>query len=173
LVQYSLAVRRARENRYQEAADLYASIGAVVRAPRMRRLAELYAGVATNEGKYKFAEFLEANADRIYFNDLIWRRMQSYVFQADKDERLTREERAALMAAERKLKDDQEERWRAYMLAREIMRDEGRTPLGLKAAALGIQSLRGINVRFGREDEIRAGITELWRWTNRADRATP
>src|SRR5579862_4634543 len=42
LVKYSLVVRLARENRYEEAAEIYQSIGALRRAPRMRRLAALY-----------------------------------------------------------------------------------------------------------------------------------
>jgi hypothetical protein len=42
LVRYSLAVRRARENRYDEAAQIYDSIHANWRVPRMRQLATLY-----------------------------------------------------------------------------------------------------------------------------------
>jgi tetratricopeptide (TPR) repeat protein len=42
LVKYSLAVRLSRENRYEEAARLYESIHAIVRAPRIRQLAALY-----------------------------------------------------------------------------------------------------------------------------------
>lgn len=39
LVKYSLAVRLAREDRYEESAEIYDAIHAVRRGPRMRRLA--------------------------------------------------------------------------------------------------------------------------------------
>ena len=42
VVTYALAVRLARENRYDESAQVFESIHAIVRAPRMRQLASLY-----------------------------------------------------------------------------------------------------------------------------------
>jgi hypothetical protein len=80
LVRYSLAVRYARENRYEDAAQMYESIRAWWRAPRMRQLAMLYhqanrsdvPAPQLQESKYKFAEFLSENSTRIYFNDQLW-----------------------------------------------------------------------------------------------------
>jgi hypothetical protein len=66
LIKYAVAVRRARENRYEDAAEIYESIDARIRASRMRKLAGLYreanrAGVPpeqTAQAKYRLAEFL-------------------------------------------------------------------------------------------------------------------
>jgi hypothetical protein len=172
LVRYSLAVRYSRENRYDEAARIYDSIRATWRAPRIRRLAELYReanreDLTTEErqhAKYKLAEFLSANPSRVYFNDQLWGGMQRYALTASTEGRVTREEREALIAGERKLKDDQEERWRAYLILREIIRDGGRTQDGRKAAELAVLCLRGISERFGRAEEIRTADLELSRW---------
>jgi hypothetical protein len=165
LVKYSLAVRLARENRYEEAADLYQSIHAVRRAPRMRQLAVLYQEATRTdlEAKYKMAEFLIANPSRIYFNDALWEGFQRYAFQASTDSRLTRAERKAQIDLERKLKDDQDERWRAYLILRDVVRDGGQTDLGRKAAALGVRCLLGISERFERQQEIRKATIELSR----------
>src|SRR5262249_33561285 len=132
LVKYSLAVRLTRENRYDEAAAIYTSINSVRRGPRIRRLAELYRqanviGAQQQSAKYKLAEFLFDKENGVYFNDALWGGMQTYVFQAATDSRFTRAERDAQIALERKLKDDQEERWRAYLILRELVRDSGRT----------------------------------------------
>ncbi|HVW86609.1 MAG TPA: hypothetical protein VHB50_18115, partial [Bryobacteraceae bacterium] len=172
LVKYSLAVRLARENRYGEAAELYRSIGAVQRASRMERMAALYeaasrAGLADHEARearYQMAAFLSANPETIYFNGRLWSGFQRYALQASRDSRLTRAERVEEIALERKLKDDQEERWRAYLIFRDIARDEGRTALGRKAALAGLRCLRGISDRFERGDEIRKADLELTRW---------
>jgi len=174
LVQYSLAVRLARENRYQEAADIYASIHATRRVPRMRRLAALYeesnradqTDRQRREARYQMAEFVSANPDRIYFNDALWGGVQRYALQASGESRLTAAERQALMERERKLKDDQEERWRAYLILRDVVRDEGRTTLGRKAASLAVRCLQGISDRFGRQAEIRKASGELWKRGN-------
>ncbi|MGD0500676.1 MAG: hypothetical protein ABSC23_19840 [Bryobacteraceae bacterium] len=172
LVQYALAVRFARENRYDEAAQIYESIYASQRAPRMRQLAALYreanrtdlTAPQLQEARYKLAEFISANPDRIYFNDRLWSGMQRYALNASSDGRLTREERETLMTDERKLKDDQEERWRAYLILREVVKDPGKTELGRKAAQLAIRCLRGISDRFERQDEIRMADIELSNW---------
>jgi hypothetical protein len=171
LVQYSLAVRLARESRYQEAADLYESIHAARRASRMRKLADLNqainqagaGGPRIEEAKYNLAEFLSANPERLYFNDEIWRGYQRYAFQASSDSRLTRAERQALMGIERELKDDQEERWRAYLILRDIVQGAGDAALKRKAAELGVRCLLGINERFGRQEEIRKAEIDLSR----------
>jgi hypothetical protein len=68
VVKYSLAVRLTRENQYSEAADIYQSIHAVRRAPRIRRLADLYSEAnrtdlsdgQRNEAKFRLAQFLSA-----------------------------------------------------------------------------------------------------------------
>ena len=67
-----------------------------------------------------------------------------------------------MIASERKLQDDQEERWRAYLILREVI-DSDTTYLRPKAAALALQCLRGISDRFGRQDEIRKADIELAR----------
>ena len=176
LVKYSLAVRLSREGRYQEASDLYRSITANPRAERLARLAKLseaakQPGVGSEQGlkaRYDLAAFIASNPDRIYFNDALWRGMQRYALQASTDYRLTRTERTRLTDAERQLKDGQDERWRAYLMLRDLVRDAGATSLGQAAARLALRCLRGINTdRFGREDEIRQADIELTRWLRR------
>jgi hypothetical protein len=163
LVKYSLAVRLSRENRYAEAAQIYSAIHASRRAPRLKQLAALY-GQTTAEAKYNMAEYLSANPDRIYFNDALWDRLQRYALTASNDDRLTREERENLTAKERKLQDDQDERWRAYLLLKSVVDEEGKTDLGRKAAELAIRCLRGLSDRFGREEEVRKADRELSVW---------
>ena len=116
------------------------------------------------EARYKLAEYLSANPDGLYFNDSIWHGYQSYVFQGATESRLTRAEREGLLRDERKLKDDQEERWRAYLILRELVRESGNSDLGRKSARLAINCLRKISTRFGREDEIHKADTELSNW---------
>jgi hypothetical protein len=172
LARYSLAVRRARENRYEDAARIYESIRANWRVPRMRQLAALYqeanrtdlAAPQLQEAKYRLAEFISSNPERIYFNDQLWRGFQRYALTASSDSRLTREERKTLTDGERKLQDDQEERWRAYLILRDVVRDSGKTALGRKAARLAITCLDGISDRFGRQDEIQTAASELSNW---------
>ncbi len=176
LVKYSLAVRLTRENRYEEAARIYQSIYATRRAPRMRHLAALYheatrgdlADQQRQEAGYRMAEFISANPDGIYFNDALWRGYQGYALKASSESRLTRAERQALIDSERKLKDDQEERWRAYLILRDVVRDAGQTGLGRQAAVLAIRCLRGISVRFERQQEIRTADIALSRWLRRS-----
>jgi hypothetical protein len=125
------------------------------------------AGLADHEARearYEMAEFLSANPETIYFNGRLWSGFQRYALQASRDSRLTRVEREEQLARERKLKDDQEERWRAYLIFRDIAREEGRTALGRKAAIAGLHCLRGISVRFERGDEIRKADLELTQW---------
>src|SRR5260370_22750779 len=126
IVRYSLAVRLAREERYEESAQIYEAIHAYRRAPRMRRLAALFheanrtdlLSAQLQENKYKMAEFLIANSNGIYFNDALWFGLHRYALFASHASRLTRDEHQALLAGERKLKDDQEERGRAYLIFR-------------------------------------------------------
>jgi hypothetical protein len=180
LVKYSLAVRLTREDRYDEAAELYQSIQAVVRAPRIRQLAALYRETQRTEltteqllaAKLAFAEFLSANPDRIYFNDALWHGLQNDALIAAEDDRLTRAEREERTAGERKLRDDQEERWRAFLILRDVVHDAGKSELGRKAARLAIQCLGRMSERFGRRDEIQMATDELIAWL-RQNRARP
>jgi hypothetical protein len=175
LVQYSLAVRLSREERYQEAADLYQSIHANRRATRLQRLALLYEAANRGadgdrlEARFELARFIAANPEGIYFNNALWQGMQRYALDAASDERLTRTERQALTDSERSLKDGQEERWRAYLILRDIVRDAGQSNLGRKSATLSLVCLRGINTdRFGRQKEILRADADLSRWIIRA-----
>jgi hypothetical protein len=178
LVRYSLAVRLARENRYEEAAEIYQAIHAKRRAERMRELADLYRQAnrtdlsvqQSGENNYKLAEFISANPDRLYFNDQLWSGFQRYALTASSDSRLTREERRPLRDNERKLKDDQEERWRAYLILRGVVKDSGRSDTGREAAQLAIRCLRAINDRFGRQDEIRQADIDLSKWLRQIEK---
>jgi len=179
LVKYSLAVRLTREDRYQEAADVYRSTNASRRAHRLQRLASLRQAAEEPamsaeqklHARYALAEFIAANPDRIYFNDALWYGMQRYALRAGSDERLTGKERTKLTDAERELKDSQEERWRAYLMLRDVVRDAGAGSLGRDAASLALRCLRGINTdRFGREEDIRRADVELSRWLREARR---
>lgn len=173
LVNYSLAVRLARENRYDEAAEIYQLIGAARRASRMRELAGLYKEAERTdlpaqqieEAKFNLASFLAAHPDGIYFNDSLWGGFQRYALYADSESGLTREEHETAVTGERKLKDDQEERWRAYLILRDVVRDAGKTELGRKAAQLAVRCVRGINTdRFGRADELAKADIDLSTW---------
>jgi hypothetical protein len=169
LVRYSLAVRLARENRYEEAAEIYQAIHANRRAERMRKIADLHQEAnridvtdsQLRESKYQLAEFISANPDKLYFNDQLWSGYQRYALTASGDSRLTKEERRSLMDDERRLKDDQEERWRAYLILRTVVEDSSRSETGRAAAQLAIRCLRGISDRFGRQDEIRQADIDL------------
>lgn len=173
LVQYALAVRLAREDRYQESAELYRSLHASRRAQRMQQLADLSQAVdkpglsaeQKMEARYALAAFIAASPDRLYFNDTLWGGMQSRALYAETDSRLTGAERLELMDSERKLKDGQEERWRAYLILNEVVRDAGSNGLGRRAATLALRCLRGIRTdRFGRAEEIRSADFRLSRW---------
>jgi hypothetical protein len=177
LVKYSLAVRLSRADRYQEAADLYRSITANARAQRMQRLAFLSQaadrpGMTSKqrlEARYELAGFIAANPERIYFNDALWHGMQRYALKSANDSRLTRTERTKLIDGERELKDNQDERWRAYLILRDVVRDAGVSALGRDAAAFALRCLRGINTdRFGRQEELRQADIELSRWLRQA-----
>ncbi len=170
IVKYSLAVRLTRENRYEEAAQIYESIRARVRAPRTRHLADLYAEAnrkglpigEAQEAKYRLAEFIAGNANRIYFNDALWSGLQRYAMDAERESGFAKEEREAALLAERRLKDEQEEYWRAYLILRDVVRDAGNSEVGREAAVLALRCLRRISSeRFGRQEEIRRADVEL------------
>lgn len=164
LVTYSLAVRLSRENRYREAAAIYNSLHVSWRSARMYKLDALYSVANTPEAKYRMAAYLAENPDRIYFNDRLWNHLQRYALYGQTDGRFARPERRLQVALERKLKDDQEELWRAYLISREAVREAGRSEVGRRAARLGVQCLRRISGRFGREDEIQRDDIQLSSW---------
>ncbi len=112
----------------------------------------------------------------IYFNDLLWQRMQIYVFLENYMGRfgsgdphsqpgLTRSERTTILADDRRLRDEQEERWKAYHVLEQVAREAGHTELGRKAALKIIECLGAINTgSFGRGQEIGAAIATWKRW---------
>jgi len=69
--------------------------------------------------------------DRIFFNDTLWNGFQSWGFQGAAS-RTNDAERSAQL--ERRMRDDQEEYWRAYQILNHIVEQAGPTPLGKKAA---------------------------------------
>ena len=164
VVRYALGVRLARENRYDESAQLFESIEAGRRAPRMRRLAELYKAAIDPQGKFAFAKFVADNENGIYFDDLLWSGYQRYGLTAENESRFTAAERERHLHFERQLKDDQEEYWRAYHLLREVMRESNDPALSRKAAQLAQRSIRRMSQRFGRLDELQAADRELSAW---------
>jgi len=161
-VKYSLAVRLSRDNRYEEAARIYEEIHAVRRAQRLRQLAKLYTEAGQSRANaYRLAAFLHDHENGVYFNDALWGHLQNYALFASEDSRLTHEEREKLSALERKLKDEQEEYWRAYLILHDVAAGEGKTELGRRAATLGMQCVRSISERFGRADDLRRADREL------------
>jgi hypothetical protein len=69
-----------------------------------------------------------------------------------------------LIDGERKLRDNREELWRAYLLLRDVVRDAGHTALGRESAPLAVCCLRKISEGFGRREEIRKADVELSTW---------
>ncbi len=175
LVRYSLAVRLARENQFDGAAQIFDSLHVSYRSNRMRRLAVLYGeayradalGTEALEAKLALAQFLFDNDQRVLFNDRLWGGLQTHFFYGAKDTRLTAPERIRQATLERKLKDDQEERWRAYLILREVVTEAGPTPLGRRSAELAIRCVRRISDRFDRPKEIRDADIELSVWLRR------
>jgi len=110
------------------------------------------------------AEYIASNQDRLYFNDTLWSGMQNYALHADQGSEFTKVERQAQIVLERKLRDDQEERWRAYLILRGIVQESGETEVGRKAAKLAISCVRKINPRFGRSKELIRADLELSTW---------
>jgi hypothetical protein len=181
IVQYSLAVRYARREAYAEAASLYRSLGIGRRAQRMHAAAALLArtrepSLSTNErlkARYEYGVFLAANPDRLYFNDLLWMGFQTYVFidgrgrwgNEESRDGLTARERKELKRSDRKLSDDQEERWKSFHVLEAVAREAGHSELGRKAAVQLLDALVKINTnRFGREEEIESAVSTWKRW---------
>jgi hypothetical protein len=172
VVEYALAVRLARLNRYDEAAQIYGSIKVPAREHRMRQLAGLYreanrsdlSAEQSQAARYALAEFIGSHEVRLYFNDTLWGGWQGRSLSGESEVGFTRAERQAQIALERKLRDDQEEYWQAYLILRGIVQDAGKSELGRKAAKLAIRCVRKINPRFGRHNDLIKADLELSRW---------
>ena len=92
---------------------------------------------------------------------------QTYALTGSRESRLTAAERQSLLEGERKLKDDQEELWRAHLILIDIARNSPDKLLARKSALLSAKCLQQISDRFGRRDEIRQAGIELARLLNR------
>jgi len=174
MARYALAVRYARQEKYTEAADIYEKLQARPRAKRMRELAALHTATvnATStqkerlEARYAYASYLEAHSTQLFFNDMLWNGYQTWAFLApDWDQGLTREERNFFLRQERKIRDEQEERWRAYKILAAVAEEVGYNDLGRRSARKALVALEKIHTgRFGREDEIKAAQRKLRSW---------
>jgi hypothetical protein len=170
-IRYAVAVRRARHERFAEAAEIYEDLGAP-RATLMHEFARVFAQTKATrasrelrlEALYEYARFLSLSENEVFFNDRLWHGFQTSGFYlaarfADNDARVA--------DVERHLRDEQEEYWRAYVILNKVVNEAGPTPLGKKAAELAITSLRSINSRFGRAEEIRSADLKLSSWLAR------
>jgi hypothetical protein len=189
LVRYALAVRHARREEYDEAAQVYQALLVSVRVRRMRTAAKLVEAVRDTsmpagrhlQAQYDYAVFLANNSERVFYNDSLWGGIQTWAFQVEpgqvdphgipyagnlsRQEAMTPEEVNHFKQLERSARDQQEEYWRAYLILNDIVANAGHTPLGRKAAEKAIFCLRRIAVhRFGRARDIRAADIRLSNW---------
>ncbi len=192
LVEYAQAVRLARDEQFEGAGEIFARHGATAKAQRMREAAELLRAVHQQkptspqrlEAQYVYADYLEGHSAQIFFNDMLWAGFQTSAFlgrgtdfqgvttlEVHTDEQgLTCEERETYLALERKLQDEQEERWRAFLLLEKVMKGAGHTELGEKAAKKALSCLYRINQgRFGRADEIAQSLARVEGWLAQRD----
>jgi hypothetical protein len=186
-VRYALAVRYARQEKYLQAAKIYEEINARPRAKRMREVARLHADALSTsnppqkrlEALFAYASFLESNSTRIFFNDMLWGGFQTWSFikpyaeevldrfsyNSGGGQGLTCKERELFVKLEREIRDDQEERWRAYGILNDLVEKTGHTDLGRRAAVKALRCLQLINSdRFGRQEEIAAAQRRLIKW---------
>ena len=189
LVEYSLAVRHARDGHYAEAARIYEKLGAEARATRVRTLAAIAARAGKTtlpaaqrlQARYDLAAYLADNPDRILFNDLLWRGFQRMALtgaewdpRSERESGLTAAERQDVLTGDRRLRDEQEERWQAFLRLEPVVRDAGHSPLARTAALKILDTLARINTdRFGRQDEIAAAITKWRQWLRQGDPLPP
>lgn len=185
MVKYALAVRHARREKYRQAFAIYEQLGARPRAKRMKELIKLHADATDTafskekhlEAQYAYAAFLEGHSTGIFFNDMLWHGYQTWSFVKSSfddsgnednpkgDQGFTREEREFFLKQERALRDDQEERWRAYNILNGVVEQAGKTELGRRAALKALRCLDLIHTgRFGREAEINAAKQKLIKW---------
>jgi hypothetical protein len=183
-VRYALAVRYARREEYAAAARLYEGLQSK-RASTMREAERLFSASRAADvsperhlnAVLEYASFLASHEDGIFFNDMLWDGFQTaaFVYRNPDTREPDRpggdhppspdEERKQFERKERRLRDDQEEYWRAYKILSGVVDQAGPTPLGKRAAALAVSCLRRINVnRFGRADEINDADTKLSTW---------
>lgn len=180
-VRYAIAVRLARDHQYEESAKVYTSLSVPWRAQRMKQLASLYSaayesGLSPNQAaqaKFKLAGFLIANTEKIYFNDRVWYMFQSDALVADKEYRLNAAERNLLLEQERELRDSQEERWRGYLILREVIAESSDLPLRRRAAVAALNALVQISERFGRATDIATALKELKSWLRNPSKPFP
>jgi len=161
-VKYALAVRYARQERYREAAEIYAEINARPRAARMKELAGIYDDMTSKKAgspeqwgaQYKYAAFLEEHSTQVFFNDMFWNGFQTWVFLNDEQSPympetsfrgLTKKERDYFLKEERRIRDEQEERWRAYHILNNIVEQAGYSKIGEKAAMKALKCLAFIS----------------------------
>jgi hypothetical protein len=186
LVPYSLAVRYARQEKYDSAARFYAQAGAKGRHQRMLELQALYAATQppsrmpeeVQQARLAYARFLSGHSCGVFFNDRLWHWFQTSSFLSDKA--ITEEdadfsedlktsglpgpERDRIIRQQRRLQDEQEEYWQAYKIFNGIVKSVGPTSLGRQAAIEAIRCLDRISPRFGREEEIKAETSRLVKW---------
>jgi hypothetical protein len=180
LVRYSLAVRWTRRGNYSAAERTYTQLGVYARAARMRTLAGL-AGRARDatqpaaqrlQARYDLAAYLADNPERILFNDLLWKGFQREALlpaawdpRNDRESGMTADEHAAVVTDDRRLRDEQEERWQAFLLLEQVASDAGDSAIARTAALKILDCLPRINTeRFGREAEISAAIRRWIAW---------
>jgi hypothetical protein len=162
-VEYALAVRFARQERYEESAEIYKQLSAQPRFRHMQTLIDLYKNATDTtlpfderlKAQYEYASFLEAHSTQIFFNDMLWKGFQTWTFMDNykiESQGYTAEEREKYLQDERRIKDDQEERWRAYKYLTSVIEQSGYSELGREAAIKAIRCLDLISIdRFGRE----------------------
>jgi hypothetical protein len=180
LVRYSLAVRWTRRGNYSEAERMYTKLGIRWRAARMRTLSIL-ASRARNgsqpaadrlQARYDLAAYLADNPERILFNDLLWKGFQREALLSagwdprdDRESGMTADEHDAVVTGDRRLRDEQEERWQAFLRLEQVVSDAGNSPLARTAVRKILDCLPRINTeRFGREAEISAAIQRWLAW---------
>ena len=183
IVRYSLAVRLARREQYEEAGAIFRTLGFEQRADLMAGAAEFLAGTKKANltaaerwaALYEYGAYVALHPNQLYFNDLLWKGFQRHAFLERYDDPewtqnpqlqpgLTQKERAEILAGDRKLRDEQEERWKAYKILKPI--PDGADPeLGRKAAGKIIDCLQNISTgRFGRSGEIGQAIAKWKSW---------
>jgi hypothetical protein len=180
-VRYALAVRLAREHQYEESAKVYASLAVPWRAQRMNHLASLYRAAYQSDAspnqaaqaKFKLAEFIIANPNKIYFNDRVWNMFQSDALVAGAEYRLNAAERNLLLEQERELRDSQEELWRGYLILREVIAESSDLPLRRRAAVQALNALVAISQRFGRGTDIAIALKDLKSWLRNPSKPFP
>ncbi len=178
-VKYALAVRLARHEKYDQSARIYGEINAKPRAARMRSLLELYRkatdrslpGPNHMEAMYQYASFLESHSTQVFFNDMVWFRCQNWTFVEGGIVAMARAQDLGPLEVEqfrrleRRVKDEQEERWRAYLILVPIVENGRPKDLRWRAAVKAIRCLDMIAVeRFGRSDEINRARDRLLQW---------